>query len=89
MANDLMNPPEEQISEISGSVNGRRSGSFDVAPGDTSHVLDALMGKSFEEKSIWADLYENIHEVFFPTKLPPLSTHQHAHPGRRPHGRQA
>ena len=34
--------------------------------------LDALLGKAFEEKPIWVDLYENIHDVFFPVKLPPL-----------------
>jgi len=34
--------------------------------------LDAFLGKAFEEKPIWVDLYENIHDVFFPVKLPPL-----------------
>ena len=34
--------------------------------------LDALLGKAFIEKPIWVDLYENIHDVFFPVKLPPL-----------------
>ena len=36
------------------------------------HELDALLGKAFEEKSIFVDLYENIRDVFFPVKLPPL-----------------
>lgn len=34
--------------------------------------LDALLGKAFEEKPIWVDLYQNIHDIFFPAKLPPL-----------------
>jgi protein TonB len=36
------------------------------------HGLDALLGKAFEEKPIWAGLYESIRDVFFPPKLPPL-----------------
>lgn len=36
------------------------------------HDLDALLGKAFEEKPIWAGLYENIHDVMFPPRLPPL-----------------
>jgi TonB family protein len=34
--------------------------------------FDGFLGKSFEEKPIWAELYESIHDVFFPVKLPPL-----------------
>ncbi len=37
-----------------------------------NHDLDAFLGKAFESKSVWADLYENLRDVFFPTKLPPL-----------------
>jgi TonB family protein len=37
-----------------------------------SHQLDAFLGKAFEEKSLWQGLYENIRDVFFPPKLPPL-----------------
>ena len=41
--------------------------------GPTSgHELDAFLGKAFEEKPIWAGLYESIRDVFFPVKLPPL-----------------
>jgi TonB family protein len=36
------------------------------------HELDAFLGKAFEEKPIWAGLYENLRDVFFPPKLPPL-----------------
>ena len=64
MANDLLNPPD---SEITASQNG--SG---FHTGETGHELDAFLGKAFEEKSVFADLFDNIHEVFFPTKLPPL-----------------
>jgi protein TonB len=35
-------------------------------------LVDALMGKTFEEKPIWAELWESIKDVFFPRKLPPL-----------------
>jgi len=34
--------------------------------------LDAFLGKAFEEKSVWANLWESIQDVFFPKKLPPL-----------------
>ncbi|MGA2651782.1 MAG: energy transducer TonB [Terracidiphilus sp.] len=37
-----------------------------------SHEFDGFLGKAFEEKPIWADLYESIRDVFFPVKLPPL-----------------
>jgi len=36
------------------------------------HEFDSFLGEPFEEKPIWATLYENIHDVFFPPKLPPL-----------------
>ena len=36
------------------------------------HELDSFLGKAFEEKPIWKGLYESIHDVFFPPKLPPL-----------------
>jgi protein TonB len=34
--------------------------------------LDALFGAAIEEKSTFADLYENVRDIFFPPKLPPL-----------------
>jgi periplasmic protein TonB len=64
MANDLLNPPETEAS----STQSARSGS---AP-ENGHELDALLGKAFEEKSVFADLFENVHDLFFPQKLPPL-----------------
>jgi protein TonB len=36
------------------------------------HEFDGFLGKAFEEKPIWTALYENIRDVFFPVKLPPL-----------------
>jgi protein TonB len=45
----------------------------DVAPlAGGNELLDVLMGKAFEEKSIWVGLWESIRDVFFPPKLPPL-----------------
>ena len=41
-------------------------------PTNEGHELDSFLGKSFEEKPIWKELYENVHDVFFPKKLPPL-----------------
>ncbi len=38
----------------------------------TGHELDSFLGKAFEEKPVWQTLYENIRDVFFPVKLPPL-----------------
>jgi periplasmic protein TonB len=38
----------------------------------TGHELDAFLGKAFEEKPVWAGLWESIRDVFFPVKLPPL-----------------
>jgi TonB family protein len=45
---------------------------LDASRGESGHELDAFLGKAFEEKSMWADLYESIRDVFFPPKLPPL-----------------
>jgi periplasmic protein TonB len=38
----------------------------------TGHELDAFLGKAFDEKPIWVELWESIRDVFFPVKLPPL-----------------
>jgi len=73
MANDLLNPPEAETGLKSGSTAASRNGShLGAAPGETGHELDAFLGKAFEEKSVWSDLFENVHDVFFPPKLPPL-----------------
>lgn len=39
---------------------------------NSGHEFDGFLGKAFEEKPIWAGLYESIRDVFFPVKLPPL-----------------
>ena len=72
MANDLLNPPE--VDTARSSSNGYHPGSpaNSGASPETGHELDAFLGRAFEEKSLWAALYDNIHEAFFPTKLPPL-----------------
>ncbi len=44
----------------------------DDVPSTEGHEFDSFFGKAFEEKPIWKELYENIHDVFFPPKLPPL-----------------
>jgi TonB family protein len=73
MANDLMNPPEAETTSATGRSAARPTGFGVPAPAsDPNQGLDALLGKAFEEKPIWADLFENIHDVFFPPKLPPL-----------------
>lgn len=36
------------------------------------HELDAFLGKAFDERPIWAVLWESVKDVFFPVKLPPL-----------------
>jgi len=66
MANDLLNPPEVESTANSG--NGR----LNTPPPDTGHEFDAFLGKAIQEKSVFADLFENVHDLFFPTKLPPL-----------------
>jgi TonB family protein len=42
------------------------------ADAEFGHELDALLGKAFEEKPVWAGLWESVRDVFFPVKLPPL-----------------
>jgi len=34
--------------------------------------FDGFLGKAFEQKPIWVDLYESIRDLFFPPQLPPL-----------------
>jgi protein TonB len=72
MANDLLNPPEAETATTSGSQSGRGTGSLPQTGNETGHELDAFLGKAFEDKSVWAGLFDNVHELFFPTKLPPL-----------------
>jgi periplasmic protein TonB len=58
MANDVLIQPDSETK--------------DDLPSTEGHELDSFLGKAFDEKPIWKDLYENIHDVFFPPKLPPL-----------------
>ena len=60
MANDVVARPENQ------------SG----IPNQGGHELDAFLGRAFEEKPIWSELWENVKDVFFPpgwTSLVPMS----------------
>lgn len=41
-------------------------------PSTEGHELDSFLGKAFEEKPLWTDLYETVRDTFFPPKLPPL-----------------
>jgi TonB family protein len=43
-----------------------------AAAATTGHELDAFLGKAFDEKSVFAGLWESVRDVFFPVKLPPL-----------------
>jgi len=72
MANDLLNPPEAETTVKPDSLNGSQNGFGAHPAGETGHELDAFLGKAFEEKSVFADLYENVVDLFFPVKLPPL-----------------
>jgi TonB family protein len=58
MAKDLQMMDSD--SEATAALNG----------GD--ELLDAFLGKAFEEKPIWVQLGENVRDLFFPKKLPPL-----------------
>jgi len=58
MANDVLIQPDSETKSDLPSMEG--------------HELDSFLGKAFDERPIWRDLYENIHDVFFPPKLPPL-----------------
>ena len=58
MADDFFTPLRTRSDEVSGLTTG--------------HELDAFLGKAFDEKPVWQTLYENIRDVFFPVKLPPL-----------------
>ncbi|MGA9668693.1 MAG: energy transducer TonB [Terracidiphilus sp.] len=49
----------------------------DSAPAEKAHRADddpfnVFLGRGFEEKPIWAGLYESLHDAMFPRKLPPL-----------------
>ncbi len=56
MANDVLNTPGSNSGTQSADIQG----------------LNAFLGKAFDERSVWSGLWENIQDVFFPKKLPPL-----------------
>ena len=58
MANDVLTQAERDTNDGMASGEG--------------HEFDSFFGKAFEEKPIWKELYEQVHDVFFPPKLPPL-----------------
>jgi TonB family protein len=58
MANDLLTQSDTE-SQTGSTLTG-------------GHELDSFLGKAFEEKPLWAELYESLCDVFFPRKLPPL-----------------
>jgi len=58
--------------EILNQPNMRTESSGTDVPSSEGHELDALLGKAFDEKPLWTTLYENIRDIFFPVKLPPL-----------------
>jgi TonB family protein len=68
MANDLLNPPKTD----STSTNASHNGGSPTSHFEPQRELEPFSGKGLEEKPVWADLFENVHDLFFPTKLPPL-----------------
>jgi protein TonB len=58
MANDLQTQPNTEAQTLVES--------------NQAVELDALFGAAVEEKSTIVDLYENLRDIFFPPKLPPL-----------------
>jgi periplasmic protein TonB len=59
---------DENLNQPGAGSHAEASG----VPTNEGHELDAFLGKAFEEKPIWRDLYESVRDVFFPVKLPPL-----------------
>jgi len=53
-------------------IHAGQDSSADSVQQGSDPLVDALMGKTFEEKPILAELWESIHDIFFPPKLPPL-----------------
>lgn len=58
MGNDLLVQPDSESQAASAATRG-----ID---------LDVSFGIPIQERPIWADLYDNIRDVFFPPKYPPL-----------------
>ena len=62
MSTDLLTPPEMESSAQETVAE----------TGNGGHELDNLLGRAVEEKSVFVDLWENLHDLFFPPQLPPL-----------------
>jgi TonB family protein len=58
MANELLTPPDTESQAAAAPAEGCD--------------LDPMFGFAVEEQPIWVGLYDSIHEIFFPAKLPPL-----------------
>ncbi len=43
-----------------------------AVPSASGHELDAFLGNAFEEPPVWKTLYQNLRDLLFPVKLPPL-----------------
>lgn len=76
VGNGNLPPQPRSVSTIVGESGNRPMNQPQTAtpsmPTVEGHELDSFLGKAFEEKPIWKDLYENLRDVFFPPKLPPL-----------------
>jgi len=66
---ETADPETNMANDLLTQVNTESQGAAALSGG---HELDAFLGKAFEEKSLFAGLYESIRDVFFPPKLPPL-----------------
>jgi TonB family protein len=71
--NGLHARPEQASAHIGNETmtNTELSSPADL-PSIEGHELDSFLGKAFEEKPLWTDLYESIRDTLFPPKLPPL-----------------
>ncbi len=58
MANETLTQPQSDAQAAAASSDG--------------HELAAFLGTAFEERPIWRTLYENLRDLLFPVKLPPL-----------------
>jgi TonB family protein len=59
MANDVLTQADTEAPAV-------------TALADDDELLNTLLGKPFEEKPVWAGLWESLRDIFFPPKLPPL-----------------
>jgi TonB family protein len=59
MANNLLTQVDSTTDAVEAVANDQQ-------------LINALMGKTYDEKPIYVELWESIRDVFFPPKLPPL-----------------